>query len=113
MDSSGKKIKKLREDLGLSQEELMKKLEKTSKQTISNWENDRSEPTIHDYRKLAEIFSTTVSYLIGESTAPSNTSSDTITISKDEFIELQRKALKQEEAKVKKLEEQVSQLKND
>lgn len=112
MDSPGKKIKKLREDFGLSQEELVRKLEKTSKQTISNWENDRSEPTIHDYRKLAELFKTTVSYLIGESSDPFNEKSDTITISKDEFIDLQRKALQREKEDNEELRKRLEQVQN-
>lgn len=113
MDSPGKRIKKLREQFNLGQEDLAKKLDKSSKQTISNWENDRSEPTISDYRKLAEIFGTTVAFLIGEAGNVQEQKSDMIYISKDEFIELQRKALKSEEEKNKELSQKIKELKND
>lgn len=113
MSIVGKNIKKAREAAGISQEEFAVKMGKSGRQTASNWETGKNEPTISDIIKIAEILGTTVSYLIGESTELANASSNTITISKDEFIELQRKALKQEEAKVKKLEEKVGQLKND
>lgn len=113
MDTTGKRIKTKRAEKKLSQEELALIMGKTSKQVISNWENDKNEPNLSDLKKLALELDTTVAYLIGESEVEENSHSDTITISKDEFISLQRKALKQEEEKVKQLEKKVTELKNN
>lgn len=41
-----KQIKRYRTDMNLSQEELAEKIYVT-RQTISNWENDKSYPDIH------------------------------------------------------------------
>ena len=71
-------------------------LGKSSKQVISNWENDKAEPSLTDLRKLAEVLETTVSYLAG-----GEEPNDTITLSKagyilmptDEVIAMQRELL--------------------
>ncbi|WP_445610457.1 helix-turn-helix transcriptional regulator [Enterococcus mundtii] len=48
-------IKKYRKQLALSQEELAEKLF-VSRQTISNWENERSYPDIHNLLLLSVLF---------------------------------------------------------
>ena len=42
----GKQIKECRQAAGLSQEELAERVY-VSRQTISNWENDKSYPDVH------------------------------------------------------------------
>lgn len=49
------KIKKIRKEKNLTQEELAKKLNVTQK-CISSWEIGRTEPSIEKIIKLAEIF---------------------------------------------------------
>ena len=47
-----KQIKRYRTDMNLSQEELAEKIYVT-RQTISNWENDKSYPGIHSLLLLS------------------------------------------------------------
>ena len=51
----GKKIEQYRKDLKLSQEELANQLF-VSRQTISQWENDQTSPTIDNFLRLCDIF---------------------------------------------------------
>ena len=41
---TGQKLKEIRKKLGLNQSEMAKLLKEKSKQTISNWENERRYP---------------------------------------------------------------------
>ena len=58
-----KQIKKLRETAGFSQEELSEKIY-VSRQTISNWENERSYPDIHNLLLLSVLFDVTLDELV-------------------------------------------------
>lgn len=62
MDLS-KQIKRLREEAGFSQEELAEKIY-VSRQTISNWENERSYPDIHNLLLLSVLFDVTLDELV-------------------------------------------------
>ena len=55
----GESILKRRKDLGLSQEELAEKL-LVSRQTISLWEKDQTQPTIDNLFRLKEIFGVSI-----------------------------------------------------
>ena len=59
----GSQIRKLRNALGLSQEELAEKIYVT-RQTISNWENEKSYPDIHSLLALSSIFEISLDQLI-------------------------------------------------
>ena len=59
----GGRIKKRRNDLGLSQEELAEKLF-TSKQMISAYENNKTELKLQIVKELAVALGTTTSFLI-------------------------------------------------
>ena len=59
----GTQIKKYRQELQISQEELADRVY-VSRQTISNWENDKSYPDIHSLMLLSEIFHTSLDELI-------------------------------------------------
>lgn len=59
----GNHIKKYRNDLGLSQDELAQKVY-VSRQTISNWENDKSYPDIESLSLLSEIFGVSIDILV-------------------------------------------------
>lgn len=59
----GKQIKKLRQEAQLSQEELAERIY-VSRQTISNWENDKSYPDVNSLVLLSEIFQTSLDNLI-------------------------------------------------
>lgn len=59
----GKQIKKYRNELSLSQETLAEKVY-VSRQTISNWENDKSYPDVNSLVLLGEVFHTSLDNLI-------------------------------------------------
>lgn len=59
----GKQIRKYRCDFSMSQEELAEKIF-VSRQTISNWENDKSYPDVNSLVLLSEVFHTSIDHLI-------------------------------------------------
>lgn len=59
----GKQIKRYRNELAISQEELAERIY-VSRQTISNWENDKSYPDVHSLVLLSEAFNTSIDNLI-------------------------------------------------
>lgn len=59
----GNRIKKFREKTNLSQEELADKVY-TSRQTISNWENDKTYPDVNSLKLLSNIFDVSLDNLI-------------------------------------------------
>lgn len=59
----GKHIKKYRQEAQLSQEELAFRVY-VSRQTISNWENDKSYPDVNSLVLLSEIFQVSLDKLI-------------------------------------------------
>ena len=59
----GKQIKKYRMEQNLSQEELADKIY-VSRQTISNWENDKNYPDIKSLMLLSEVFHISLDNLI-------------------------------------------------
>ena len=59
----GKQIKNCRQEANLSQEELAERVY-VSRQTISNWENDKSYPDVHSLVLLSEIFQISLDKLI-------------------------------------------------
>ena len=64
----GGRIKKRRNDLGLSQEDLAEKLF-TSKQMISVYENNKTELKVQIVKELAVALDTTTSFLINGTVA--------------------------------------------
>lgn len=65
MKEIGKKIKKLRNDAGYTQDELGKELIVT-RQAVSSWERNRTEPDLDAITKICEIFSVPLSYFSDE-----------------------------------------------
>lgn len=57
------KIRELRKSKKLSLEDLAHFLG-TSNQTISNWENEKTEPDVKSIKKLAGFFGVTTDYLL-------------------------------------------------
>ena len=51
----GEKIEQYRKDSKLSQEELASKLF-VSRQTVSQWENNQTSPTVDNFLRLCEVF---------------------------------------------------------
>ena len=59
----GNRIKTFREKINMSQEELADKVY-TSRQTISNWENDKTYPDVNSLKLLSNIFDVSLDNLI-------------------------------------------------
>ena len=59
----GKQIKKYRSEMDLSQEELADKVF-VSRQTVSNWENDKNYPDIKSFLLLSEVFGVSLDILV-------------------------------------------------
>lgn len=61
------RIKELRTELGLTQEELAKKLGLNNKSSIANYESGYSIPSDEIKKKMCEIFECSMDYLMGQS----------------------------------------------
>ena len=59
----GKQIRRYRGELNLSQDLLAEKIY-VSRQTISNWENDKSYPDVNSLIRLSEVFHISIDILI-------------------------------------------------
>ena len=59
----GNQIKKYRKERSLSQDALAEKVY-VSRQTISNWENDKSYPDVNSLVLLSEVFEISLDQLI-------------------------------------------------
>lgn len=60
----GSRIRELRMDAGLSQDELAKRVY-VARQTVSNWENNKTLPDLESLKLLAATFDASVDSLIG------------------------------------------------
>ncbi|MBE6894910.1 MAG: helix-turn-helix domain-containing protein [Ruminococcaceae bacterium] len=65
----GQQIKSLRKENKMSQAELAKQL-KVTQQAIGKWETGKSTPDTDTLKRLAEIFKTSVDFLLGVESAP-------------------------------------------
>ncbi len=61
-----KRLKQLREETGLTQEELAKKLN-ISRGTYAHYETGKREPNFETLQNLASFFEVSVDYLLGKS----------------------------------------------
>ena len=59
----GKKLKKARQEAGLTQEQAAEQIY-VSRQTISNWENERTYPDIISVIKLSDLYSISLDELL-------------------------------------------------
>ena len=92
-------IKSLRKSKGLSQEELAIKLN-VVRQTISKWEQGLSVPDSEMLIKIAEVFDTPVSTLLGENISESKVDDIKAISEKLEIINLQLSQRKNERRKI-------------
>ena len=63
MSKISKNIKRLRTDRGLTQDSLAEKINIT-RQAVSSWENDRTQPDVEMLGRLAEVFEVSFEELI-------------------------------------------------
>lgn len=64
-----KRLIELREKAGLSQQDLADRLNVT-RQTVSRWENQKTEPPIDTLVYLSELYGVSVDYLLGRTEFP-------------------------------------------
>jgi transcriptional regulator with XRE-family HTH domain len=76
--NTGERIKKRRKELGLTQEELARRMGNTSRASVSIIESNRDDLTTARVRKIAEALETTPAYIMGWD--------ETIELSDDERI---------------------------
>lgn len=65
MDTFGKKLREERETKGFSQAELARQI-KSHHSIVDKYDRDGVKPTIDVVKKLADVFDTTVGYLLVE-----------------------------------------------
>lgn len=63
----GTKLKRLRKQRGLTQEELGRQFN-VVKQTISNWENDVAKPDLDTFQNIAKFYDVSLCYLLDKTT---------------------------------------------
>ena len=63
MQNIGKNIKTVREEKHMTQDQLAEQLHVT-RQTVSNWENGKTEPDVDTLTRIAEVFDLSVETLI-------------------------------------------------
>ena len=97
MSSFGSRIEQLRKGKELSQEALAQLMGKSHRAVISSWEKGKSEPSLSDIRKLAEILNTTVPYLTDGilTTTVAEPPPGYVMLPAQEVIDMQRQLLKQ------------------
>ncbi|EML1138376.1 TPA: helix-turn-helix transcriptional regulator [Clostridioides difficile] len=66
MENLSKRLKELRKNKGLTQEQVAKDL-KTTKVSIGRYENGSREPSIYFLKNIAEYYNVSVDYLLGKS----------------------------------------------
>ena len=69
MTNIGNRIKTLRESRGLTQDAFAEQLHVT-RQTVSNYENGRSQPDLEMLAEIARVLETDANTLLGETSAP-------------------------------------------
>ena len=63
IDGTGRQLKAKREERGLSQDEVSKAIF-VSRQTISNWENDKTYPDVQSLLLLSQLFDVSIDELV-------------------------------------------------
>lgn len=61
----GEKIKNLRNNIGLTQEQLASKLN-VSRQAITKWESDKGMPDIENLKALSKLLNVSIDYLVDD-----------------------------------------------
>lgn len=69
MDTLGKRLKKLRSQKKITQQQLAD-IFGVDRSTVASWEIDRREPDNYTIQKLADFFDTTTDYLLGRTDNP-------------------------------------------
>lgn len=114
MNTFGERLKKLREAMGKSQQELADFLGKGNKTVISSWELNKTKPHMDDIVSLSEYFGTTTDYLMKgiQASGAQESNSEYTTVKKDELLELREKLIQYQAKEIEELKEKEKNLKN-
>lgn len=77
----GEKMKQMRKNASLSQEQLAEKL-CVSRQAISKWESDRGTPDVENLQSIAKLFGVSVDFLLADGILSTDIIKEEIDISK-------------------------------
>ena len=69
MKETGKRLKILREGIGISQQKLANMLD-TTQSSINRYENGQAEPSVALFRKYADMFDVSLDYIFGRTDVP-------------------------------------------
>ena len=69
MKEIGKRLKSLREEIGISQQKLANMMD-TTQSSINRYENGQAEPPVALFRKYADMFDVSLDYIFGRTEAP-------------------------------------------
>lgn len=78
MSSIGQRISQIRKKMGLSQQELANKLGLQSRQSIYEYESDKTDPTIKSLKILSQLSGCTIDWIINGKNEPDKNSYLTI-----------------------------------
>jgi len=81
----GKKLQKAREEAGMSQEELAKKLGYTQA-SLSNYELGKRRLYLSDLKRISQILSKPITYFLEDSDVDQPTNNDLNSILKEQFL---------------------------
>lgn len=107
MESLGKKIKQLRDRKNLTQQEVADLLD-VKATTVSNWENEVSNPKLEMLQKLSNILGVDVTELISKNEAPKECYDPEMAKNYERTIQVQEKLIKYLEKRVEELESEKS-----
>ncbi|MEZ0485405.1 helix-turn-helix domain-containing protein [Fibrella aquatica] len=94
MGTLGGRIKEKREAAGLSQSDLAEQLGlRSGKQTISKWELDKTEPSVSDLKRIAQLLATTAAYLLDGVEEGETIPKGYTLIEKDQLLDLQNELI--------------------
>ncbi len=116
MGTFGKRLRDLREEKGITLKELAVLIGRDEKNntTISAWEKDKTQPSIEDIVKLADVLNTSTEYLLRgkKVNVVSEPENDYVKIKKDELLELKDKLIQYQAKEIEELKDKEKNLKN-
>lgn len=114
MKNFGERLKRLREEKKMTQQDLADMMGKANKTVISSWELNKNQPSISEIEKLCDYFEVSADYLLRgkELSATSENQSDYVTIAKDELLKMSERLIKYQEKELEELRQKNEQQKN-
>lgn len=87
MDTFGERLAYLLNKKKLKQTDLNKLLNKSGRNTVNQWINNRAKPQADDLKKISEILEVSVDWLLGVNPTYQMPEKSTVTIAMEEYVE--------------------------